>query len=107
VKAWRVGRLIGRFFALLVLSNLTVIRHVLSLRPRFRPAVLAIDIDAKSDWEVSVLANLICLTPGTLALDVSSDKRVMYVHVLEANDPEAAKRSIQGELVKLVREAFS
>jgi multicomponent Na+:H+ antiporter subunit E len=107
MKIWRILKLVGRFLTLLILSNITVIRHVLSIRPRFRPAVLAIDLQAKSDWEISVLANLICLTPGTLALDVSSDKRTMYVHMLEANDPEEAKRSLEGDLVKLVREAFS
>jgi multicomponent Na+:H+ antiporter subunit E len=37
--------------------------------------VIALPLDAKTDLEITILASLISLTPGTLSLDVSEDKR--------------------------------
>ena len=43
----------------------------------YRPGVLAIPLDAKTDVEITMLANLITLTPGSVSLDVSSDRRFL------------------------------
>ena len=47
-----------------------------------------------SNGELSLLAVLVTLTPGTLSLDLSDDRRVLYVHFMHVDDPEAAVRSI-------------
>ena len=41
-----------------------------------------------SDWQITLLANLITLTPGTLSVDVSGDRRTLYIHVLDMADRE-------------------
>ncbi|MBI2997309.1 MAG: Na+/H+ antiporter subunit E, partial [Deltaproteobacteria bacterium] len=70
------------------------------LTPPFymRPRVLALPLDALTDIEITLLANLISLTPGTLSLDVSSDQRVLYVHAMYAADAEAARREMKDGL---------
>ena len=56
--------------------------------------------------EITTLANLITLTPGTLSLDVSADRRMLYVHAMEVDDPEAFRREMKRGLRAAVTEIF-
>ena len=59
-----------------------------NLKARLRPAIIAYPLRVKSDAEITLLASLITLTPGTLSVDVSTDRQVLYVHVLQLGDRE-------------------
>ena len=80
--------LAGLFLYELLLSAIKVALVVLApnLREQLRPAIVAVPLTVKSDLEITLLANLITLTPGTLSIDVSDDKSVLYVHVLMLDD---------------------
>ena len=73
---------------------------------RMRPAIVAIPLDVRRDFEITLLANLITLTPGTLSLDVSSDKRVLYVHSMYVDDIDAFRREIKNGFERRVKELF-
>ena len=79
----------------LVSANLRVAVTVLSPRLVISPALIEIPLDARSDLAISLLANLITLTPGTLTLDISNDRRVMFVHTMYAEDIEQFRTSIK------------
>ncbi|MDP1571106.1 MAG: Na+/H+ antiporter subunit E [Vicinamibacterales bacterium] len=80
----------------LLLSNLRVARTVLFTPvDRLTPGIMAVPLRLTTDAEITALANLITLTPGTLTLDVSTDRRVLFVHVLDLSDPDAALASIR------------
>ncbi|HYO53879.1 Na+/H+ antiporter subunit E [Archangium sp.] len=79
----------------LVRSTLRISHDVLTPAHRMTPAVLAIPLDARTDGEITFLALVVSLSPGTLALDVSSDRRVLYIHAMYAADPEAVRRGIK------------
>jgi multicomponent Na+:H+ antiporter subunit E len=79
----------------LVLSNLRVAWDVLTPRAYRRPGVVAVPLDAETDVEITLLANLVTLTPGTLSLDVSDDRRTLYVHAMFVDDPEDLRRDIK------------
>ena len=53
---------------------------MLSPHPKIRPGIIGVPLDAKTDGEITLLACLITLTPGTLSLDVSDDRKTLYVH---------------------------
>lgn len=89
-----------------VLANLRVAYAVIAPRPRLRPGVLAIPLEAQSDLEITMLANCITLTPGTLSLDVSDDRRVLYIHDMFIDDPEAERRAIKTRLERRIVEIF-
>ena len=71
-----------------------------------RPGIVAIPLDIERDIEITLLANMITLTPGTLSIDVSNDKRILYVHGMHVQDLEEFKREIKDGFEKLVQEAF-
>jgi multicomponent Na+:H+ antiporter subunit E len=87
------------FFAVeLVRASLVVAWQVLHPRRRLRSAVIAVEVPGASDRLLTVLANAISLTPGTLTLDVDRQRAVLYVHVLDvgAGGVDDARRSIAG-----------
>lgn len=87
--------LLAFFFWELVLSSFRVARDVLSLNPRIKPGIIAVPLDARTDGEITLLACLITLTPGTLSLDVSDDRLTLYVHSMYAVDPEGIRREVK------------
>lgn len=79
----------------LILANLRVAYDVITPGPNRSPAVIGVPLDASSDTEITLLANLITLTPGTLSLDLSPDRKTLYVHAMFADDPEAFCKEIK------------
>jgi multicomponent Na+:H+ antiporter subunit E len=83
------------FFKEVLVSNFRVAATV--LRPGFhmQPAIVHIPLDAQTDAEITVLANLVTLTPGTISVNVSDDRKTLYVHAMFAADEEAVRRGIK------------
>lgn len=79
----------------LILSNLRVAYDVITPSANRSPAVIGVPLDATTDTEITLLANLITLTPGTLSLDLSTDRKTLYVHAMFADDPEEFCREIK------------
>lgn len=105
----KIHRVLG--FALfyvweLVLANLRVASDIITPRRRIRPGVLAIPLDAKTDAEITMLANLITLTPGSVSLDVSSDRRFLYLHAMYISDLEKYRENIKSSMERRVLEVL-
>ena len=83
------------FLRELIHSNLRVAWDVVTPKSRRKPGIIAIPLDARSDIEITFLANLITLTPGTLSLDVSDDRNVLYVHGMFVEDPQRMRDQIK------------
>lgn len=95
----------GLFFLWeIVVSNIRLTITILSPRPKLRPAVVAIPLDLKSEVGIVLLANLITLTPGTLSLDISSNKHTLFVHIFDLDDPEKFVKKIKNDYERRVRE---
>lgn len=103
-KAWAVLKLLVLFMKELLLSSIVVMRNVLRPRLAFHSGIVAYETELKSDWEISVLSSLICLTPGTLTLDVSADGRILYIHAMDIQDAESLSAQIRGTFEKAIRE---
>jgi multicomponent Na+:H+ antiporter subunit E len=88
----------------LVLANLRVASDVVATSYSMKPAIIAIPLDARTDLEITLLSNLIALTPGSLGLDVSDDRSVIYVHGMFVDDPEAFRRGIKDGLERRLLE---
>ena len=103
-KAAAWVRLGGLFFRELVLSVKDVLIAVLDPRRPLCSAIVAVPLDVKSDAGITLLANMITLTPGTTSLHVSEDKRTLYVHVLDVS--EHTVRDIKSGFEARVREVL-
>lgn len=88
------------------LANLRVAVTVLSPRPRLRPAVVGVPLSLKSPAEISLLMNLLTLTPGTLSLDVSSDRKILFIHTLWLESTEEFIQKIKQDYERRIMELF-
>jgi multicomponent Na+:H+ antiporter subunit E len=87
-----------------VLANVRMAYYVLAPLNRMRPGIIAVPLDIKSDVEITMLANVITLTPGTLSLDASTDRRTLYVHAISVDDPAVFRAETKEGFERMVRE---
>jgi len=66
-----------------------------------------VPLTIKSDLGITFLANMISLTPGTLSLDVSNDKKVLYVHSMYITDRDEFINGIKNGFEKRILEILS
>jgi len=107
----KVPKVIGLallFLYELVLSSIKVMALVLSpnMKKKLEPAIIAFPLQVKSDMEITLLANLITLTPGTLSVDVAEDRSVLYVHAISAPDKQGLIRDISTGFEAKIIEVF-
>lgn len=105
-KGWQLISFLAYFIRILIKSNWTVAKIV--MRPRFdeAPRIVRYGVEGLSDGHITMLANAITLTPGTLSIDVSEDRRFLYVHCMSARDRDAAIRDLYDLHGRMRREVF-
>ncbi|WP_283194994.1 Na+/H+ antiporter subunit E [Rhizobium sp. AN80A] len=106
---WRVMAITSlalMFLKDLALSAIKVATTVLSPKMNLKPGIFAFPLTVDRDFEITLLANMITLTPGTLSVDVSDDRKTLYVHALDCADPEAISRDIANGFERKIMEAF-
>ena len=81
--------------------------EVITPKLNMTPGIVMVPLDVKSDIGITVLANMISLTPGTLSLDVSNDKKVLFVHAMYIKDKEKFIRSIKDGFERRIMEVLS
>lgn len=91
----------------IIKSNFQTVVESLYSKSRLAPAIVAVPLTAKTDFEISTFANLLSLTPGTLVIDVADDKKVMYVHVMHLEDKQKfvdeVKNNFERRLLEILR----
>lgn len=105
----RVGRitsLIILFLKELALSAYRVASVALKPNMDLKPGIFAYKLKCDRDFEIALLANLITLTPGTLSVDITDDRKTLYVHALDCSDVEGTKADIASGFERKIMEAF-
>lgn len=90
----------------LVRANFRVALDVLRPRTGIHPAVVGIPLDVTSDGEILLLSMLINITPGSVTIDLSDDRRTLYVHVMHMVSAEASRAEIKDGFERRVRLLF-
>lgn len=103
-RIFAVIRLIYIFTIELLLSNIAVLKVILKPKLDIRPGIFAYPTVLEKDWEITILANLITLTPGTLVIDVSPDNKILYVHAMDIDDAAESIKSIKDTFEKAIME---
>jgi multicomponent Na+:H+ antiporter subunit E len=95
------------FLKQLVVANYQVARAVLQ-PAHIRPGIIAVPLPHVSDAVVTLVANSITLTPGTLTLETErrGDSAVLYVHTLDLRDTDSVRDDIR-LLERLAIDAFA
>lgn len=105
LRVWKVVRFGGYFLYLLAQANLIVAWQVIRPRARVAEGIVAVRVSGASDAILTLVANAITLTPGTLTLEIRREPPTLYVHVLQLASPEQTRREVR-ELERYAVEAF-
>lgn len=76
----------------ILIANMTVAKLILGRNKNLKPGFFYVDLDVKTSLGISMLANTISLTPGTVSCDLTEDRARLLVHALHVEDiPETVK----------------
>lgn len=95
-----VTRFLMFFMKELIIANLKVAYDILTPKDYMEPGIIAYPLDARTDMEITLFANLLTLTPGTLSLDVSTDRKTLYVHALYVRNVDEFRKELKKGLEK-------
>jgi len=99
---------IPRFLWEMIKANLEVAYLVVHPLLPIKPGIVKIKTKLTKDSAITVLANSITLTPGTMTVDVNKDKGELYIHWInvKAQETESATKEISEKFEKTLMEVF-
>lgn len=103
-RVWAFIKLTIVFFKELVLANIDMIKIILKPKMDIKPGIVAIPTQLETDLEITLLAALITLTPGTLSMDFSDDSSLIFVHAIDIDSKEDTIRDILDSFEKAILE---
>lgn len=95
LHVWRAIELLLFFLYEMLLANGRVARDVLRAEHHLKPGIVAVPLDIETDVEILLLTTLVALTPGTMNIAVSDTRDILFVHALDAENPEELRRQIK------------
>lgn len=126
IKLWRLICFSFYFVYILIKANLEVAWEIITPGMHMKPRIIRYDVTGLNDVQVTTLANVITLTPGTLTADISDEpildennepmldeddqplaKRTIYIHAMYAGDREDAVDALDELRDNLMRNVFS
>lgn len=91
----------------MIKANIQVAYDVITPKYFFKPGIVRYPMSARSDLEINLLSTFISLTPGTLILDISEDKKTLYIHVMYLKDKQSfikeTKNKVEKKLLEILR----
>lgn len=90
----------------ILVANVTVARLILGPTERLRPAFLTMPLALRSEVGISLLANTISLTPGTVSVFLSADRRCLIIHSLHTTAPDEMLATIRRRYEQPLKEAL-
>lgn len=102
----RVISFILFFLYELTKANIQVAYEVMTPTLNMKPGIVAVPLDVTTDLQITVLSNLLTLTPGSFGLDVSEDKKVMFIHSMYIIDKDkyiaGIKNGFEKRIIELI-----
>ena len=99
-RVFKIFKLILLFISELIQSSYFVLKLVLTPKLDITPGIFKYKTKLQGDWEVTALALLLTLTPGSVVMEVSEEGDEFYIHAM---DIEQTKDSLIRSLGKFER----
>ena len=101
-----IAYIFGPFFVGMAKANVDVAYRVIT--GKINPGIVKISPDLKTDLGITMLANSITLTPGTLSVDIDEEKNDLYIHWINVKKGALQKKPVDykfvcGEFPKWIR----
>ncbi|MFJ8089637.1 Na+/H+ antiporter subunit E [Lysinibacillus sp. Ag94] len=94
-RVFSIIKLLWLFNWELLLSSYSVIRQITTPKLKITPGIFTYKTVLKGDWEITALALLLTLTPGSVVMEVCEEGDMFYIHAMDIEQSkEAVIRSI-------------
>lgn len=103
VRPLHAAHFVGHFAYKLIQSSVTMTRTILDPRDRTRSGIVAVPIMECSDAMITLIADAVSLTPGTLTVEVTREPPTLFVHALDARDVEQVHREVRSLQVLAIK----
>jgi len=103
-RLWAMVKLFFLFVVELTKANLDMVRVILKPRLNHRPGIVAVRTQLETNVEITLLAALISLTPGTISMDFSEDNKTIYIHSIDVLDKDEMIEDIRNSFEKAIME---
>lgn len=103
VRVLRIIKLLIIFLIKLIKACFHVLYHIFQPELKIKPGIIRMEIDLDTPGEITLLANLITLTPGTLTVEVAHDNSALYIHTLVIDDAKAICDDIHNSFEKNIK----
>lgn len=90
----------------ILVANFEVAKLILGRTNQLESTFIKVPLELTQPISISLLANTISLTPGTVSCDVSKDKRHLLIHALHAPDPDATIQEIKQRYEQPLKKVF-
>ena len=104
---WAKVEFAGYFCRILAKANMQIAWEIITPKYKFKPRFIRYPVDGLNDVELTVLSNAITLTPGTLVVDVSPDKKFIYLHCMYAENRDKQVAEIDELAERIQKGVFS
>jgi len=91
----------------ILVANMAVAKLILGRNKNLKPGFFYVDLDIQTPLGISLLANTISLTPGTVSCDLTEDRTRLLVHALHIEDIPETIKEIKERYEKLLKEVFT
>jgi multicomponent Na+:H+ antiporter subunit E len=88
---------IGPFFVAMAKANIDVAYRVIT--GKINPGIVRISPDLETDFGITMLANSITLTPGTLSVDIDEKQNDLFVHWINVKKEALKKKPVDCKYV--------
>ncbi len=105
-KPWVTLRFVAVVLWDIIIANWVVARLILTPARNLRPAFMELQLDVREDFTITLLANTISITPGTVSADLSVDRKTLLIHSLHVDDIDAALAEIKRRYEAPLKEIF-
>jgi multicomponent K+:H+ antiporter subunit E len=107
VKPWLLLRFVVMVGWDIAVANFEVAVQILQPNRRLRPTFVEMPLVVQDEFVIALLMSVITLTPGTLAAQLSGDRRNLLIHVLHTNDPAALIEQLQQRYERPLQKIFA
>ena len=105
---WQLCRFFPYYVGEVLRANLRVIHDVVTSRNYARPGIVKFPLTLKKNSELFLLANLITMSPGTVCLDFSADRKYLFIHFMFYDGPQVIEeiRTLETRIGRVWDERF-
>lgn len=107
-RVWYTIIYLVKFVWEMIKANFHVAYIVIHPMLPIKPGIVRVKTKLQRDSALTMLANSITLTPGTLTVDIDKDKQILYVHwiYVKSTEIEEATKEVGGRFEKLLEVIF-